>query len=107
MGRFVEDIEQNMSAVEYKEHQLFYNIEPWGELRADIRSAHEMQQIGNINRNPKTRRSPWKLTDFLMELGEMKGDIEKEEDPELRQQKLDDDISRVFGGFVKPKEKEE
>ena len=104
MGRFVEDIEQNMSVLEFMEWELFYSIEPFGELRADLRSAHEMQQQGNIHRNSKTKKAPWRLKDFIMSFGETKGNIEKEESTEARQKKIDDDINRVFSCFKKPEE---
>lgn len=93
-----------MTAVEFIEWKLFYNIEPFGELRADLRSAHEMQQQGNIHRNTKKRKAPYLLKDYMMEFGEVKGNILKEESVEARQEKLDNDISRVLGAFKKPKE---
>lgn len=100
----VSDIEENMTAVEFKEWMAFYDIEPFGELRADIRSAHQMQQLGNIHRNTKKRKAPFALKDFMMSFGEMKGNILKEDSIEARQEKLDNDISRVLGSFKKPKE---
>jgi hypothetical protein len=49
-------------------------IEPFGEWRADYRSAEIVTMIANVNRDPKKKRDPYKTTDFLVKFGERTAD---------------------------------
>jgi hypothetical protein len=46
----------------------YYQVEPFGEHRGDIRSAIVAQTVANVNR-PKGRK-PWTLDDFLPKYGQ-------------------------------------
>lgn len=63
LGRTVAELEEELSARELKEWMAFYSIEPWGEYRADVRSAMVSMLLYGAN---KGRNAP-KLTikDFM------------------------------------------
>jgi hypothetical protein len=52
-----------MTAREFTEWQAYYSLEPFGERRADYRTAQIVQMLANINRGPDTK--PFPLSDFL------------------------------------------
>lgn len=43
----------------------YYSVEPFGELRADIRHAALMALLANINRDATKRPEPWAIDEFL------------------------------------------
>ena len=51
------------SRVEFNEWQAFYAINPWGEPRADLRSAVVAHVIANVNRKKGARA--FKPKDFM------------------------------------------
>lgn len=53
---------REMSALEETYWVALYQLDPWGEHRADIRSAQIAQLLFNQNVKPDKRR---KLTDFM------------------------------------------
>mgnify|MGYP000940748974 FL=1 len=71
---------QRMSSRELSEWMAYYNIEPFGEERADLRSGIVASTIANVNRDPK-KGQPFKPTDF-MPLSEM---AEEDEEPEAQE----------------------
>ena len=54
VGRLLEEI----SSQELTEWQAFYNLEPFGEERADLRSAIVASTVANVNRNRKSKPVP-------------------------------------------------
>lgn len=47
---------------------MYYErLEPFGEERADLRSAQIAQLIAEPNRDPKRRSQPFKLSDFMFD----------------------------------------
>lgn len=56
-----------MTARQFIEWQVFYALDPFGELRADYRAASIVQMIANVNRG---KGAPYKLKDFLLKFGE-------------------------------------
>ena len=53
-------------------------IEPFGEWRADWRSAEIVTMLANVNRDSKKKKEPYKTTDFLTKFGEP---VEEERKP--------------------------
>jgi flagellar basal body rod protein FlgC len=43
----------------------FYQLEPFGEERDDLRSGIVASTIANANRNPKKRRRPFRPKEFM------------------------------------------
>ncbi len=50
---------------EFVEWQEYYEVEPWGEERADLRSGIVASVLANVHRDSKRRPSPYEPTDFM------------------------------------------
>lgn len=53
-----------MSSREFTEWLAYYELEPFGEQRADLRAALIASVIANAHRDPK--KKPYKAADFLL-----------------------------------------
>lgn len=65
---------RGISSKELSEWALYSELEPFGEKREDLRFAMLMMLIAEINRNPKKRKKPYKISDFLPDFS---GNFEK------------------------------
>lgn len=45
---------------------MYYEVEPFGEWRADVRTAQLAAILANTNRDPKKRASPYEIKDFML-----------------------------------------
>lgn len=54
-----------MSASEFLDWQVFFELEPFGELRDDLRAGTIAATIANIHRDKKKRRKPYSVRDFM------------------------------------------
>lgn len=63
----VRQAQQEISSREFTEWIAYNRIEPFGEKRADIRSAIVASVIANVNRDKKKKPSPFKTDDFMPE----------------------------------------
>jgi len=59
----VAECQKRMSVQEFFEWVAFYQLEPWGEVRADYRSAIVSTILANSNRAKNT--PPFKPLDFM------------------------------------------
>jgi hypothetical protein len=50
---------------ELSEWMVYYELEPFGEERADLRSGIVASTIANVNRDPKKQKKPYSPQDFL------------------------------------------
>lgn len=65
MGRLdVHQMLREMSAKQFREWEIYAELEPFSEKRADYRAASIVQMLANVNRSSK--RSPYKLEDFVL-----------------------------------------
>lgn len=72
-----------MPARELVEWAAFYELEPFGEWRADLRMAVLASLIANANRDPEKRPEPFTVDDFMLRFGESAtSDAEQERSPE-------------------------
>lgn len=55
---------------EFAEWIAYYGLEPLGDERADWHAALITSTLANIWRDPKKRRRPWPLEDFVLRFGE-------------------------------------
>lgn len=62
-----------MSAEEHGCWEALYRIEPWGDERADLHSAHIVSTLANIHRDTETAPNPFTLGDCLLRFGEESG----------------------------------
>lgn len=58
---------RRMSAAEIEEWRAYYDLEPFGEWRADLRHAHQMALQTNIHRDTKKHPKPFEAKDFMFE----------------------------------------
>lgn len=65
LGGTVAELQQRMGAAEFAAWWAFYQVEPFGELRADMRAAMGATLTANAHRNVKKKRKPFELSDFL------------------------------------------
>jgi hypothetical protein len=58
---------EEMSAEAWVLWQLYYDLDPWGEERADLRSGMIAAMIAETNRDKKKRRKPYTPKEFMPE----------------------------------------
>lgn len=66
----VREAQLKITSAEFSEWIAYHNIEPFGEERADIRSAIIALTIANVNRT--SRQPPLKIKDFMPKFGRPK-----------------------------------
>lgn len=54
-----------MSAQEYDDWWAYYQVEPFGEERGDLRAGIIASTLANIHRDPKRRPEGYKPLDFM------------------------------------------
>lgn len=64
LGRLPSELSETMLAAEEATFMAYYREDPWGDHRADIRSAQIVKKLHDINRGKGS--SERKLTDFLL-----------------------------------------
>lgn len=73
-GCTVAELQQRMGAGEFAAWLAFYQVEPFGEMRADLRAGMLATLTANAHRNVKKRRKPFEVGDFLFRFwGEERG----------------------------------
>lgn len=63
LGMSIRQVQQNVDSAEFSEWIAYCNIEPFGEERADLRSAIVASTIANCNR--KANKQAFKVSDFM------------------------------------------
>src|SRR5262245_18997374 len=66
MGRTVGELLDTCGYLELLDWRDYYILEPWGEWRADVRSAHVVATLANINRDTKKRSKPYSIDEFIL-----------------------------------------
>jgi len=61
----VAELQSRMSSREFAEWLAYYSLEPFGEVRADLRMATVAALIANANRNGQKRKEPYTPQDFM------------------------------------------
>lgn len=80
-----------MPARELTEWMAFYSVSPFGEERADVRAGIVAAVVANTHRNPKRRKKPYEVKDFMPKWGR------REDTRETLMQKMSM-IAAAFGG---------
>ena len=52
------------------EWTIYEQLEPFGDERADLRTAAVLQLLANIHRDRKKHSRPWPLADFVLRIGD-------------------------------------
>jgi len=66
LGRTVRELEITITENELVEWMAFYQIDPFGEWREDLRNAQLCALLAEINRDRKKKSSPYKIADFML-----------------------------------------
>lgn len=61
----VQELLTRVSAQELAEWLAYYELEPWGEWRADTRAGIVACTVANAHRNPKKQRKAYTPEDFM------------------------------------------
>ncbi len=61
----VRQAQMQISSAEFTEWQAFYELEPFGDIVADLRHGSATSVLANINRNPDARPEPFRAEDFI------------------------------------------
>lgn len=72
-GCTVAELQQRMGSAEFAAWLAFYQVEPFGELRGDMRAAMVATLTANAHRNAKKKRQPFELSDFLFQFWKSDG----------------------------------
>lgn len=80
-GCTVAELQQRMGSAEFAAWLAFYQVEPFGELRGDMRAAMIATLTANAHRNAKKKRQPFELSDFLFQFWKSDGQGAKGEPP--------------------------
>lgn len=65
----VDGMLEQMTPTQFFEWAAYFEMDPFGESRADLRSATIASLIANVNRDPK-KRKPYEVTDFMPKFGQ-------------------------------------
>lgn len=86
---------RHISSAEFTEWQAFYQIEPFGPEADSWRSAMLASILANVNRDPKKKREPYTIDDFMpgvpMTIEEKRADLKERISAAMR----------AFGGRTK------
>jgi hypothetical protein len=88
---------------QFNEWRTYWELEPWGEEREDMRNAHVVATLLNIFAR-KRHPSPWKMAEVLLHFG---GDEEVEAakaDPVAAREKIRRTMELLMLIFNKPKD---
>ena len=61
---------RSMTAKQFIGWWHYFQIDPFGEKRADYRAASIVTMIANVNRDPKQKAQPYQLEDFILKFGQ-------------------------------------
>lgn len=88
LGKSVRQAQLEISSAEFTEWQAFYQLEPFGDVVADLRHGVATSVLANINRNSEARKEPYKAEDFIH--WRDTGPSDDEAEPEL----IDDPVAQ-------------
>lgn len=93
----VEELLSRVSSRELTEWGLYYELEPFGEWRADLRMGIQTAaQVNSVPRNKKERHKAWKPEDFMPDF---ERDARKGPNQDVLFEKVKM-LSAVFGGTI-------
>lgn len=70
----------SISSRELTEWQAFYQLEPFGEERDDLRSGIVASTVANTARDPKQHREPFLPRDFMPKFGDEDEEVEVDQE---------------------------
>jgi hypothetical protein len=99
----VGELLERIDSRELSEWQIYFDMEPFGEERADLRAGIVAATIANVNRDAKRRKKPFRPQDFMPSFGKRVERAEApEEVPEMRRSRrllaIVENLNAAFGG---------
>lgn len=94
------ECQRRVSSREFAEWLAYERLEPFGPERDDLRAALVAAVIANVNRDPKKRRKPYEVSDFMPKF-DRGPEPERKSDGELLARV--EMLNAVFGGVDKRK----
>lgn len=61
----VRQTQMQISSAEFTEWQAFYQLEPFGDMIADLRHGVATSVLANVNRNSEAKPEPFRADDFI------------------------------------------
>jgi len=55
----------SMSSSQFAEWMAFYAVEPFGEIRQELRHGQHLSLMANINRDAEKKKEPFSAADFM------------------------------------------
>lgn len=65
LGKTVSELGQSLTYNEFRQWCTFYQIEPWGDYRADLRAAHIAAAVKNLHAATFNETQDWEPADFM------------------------------------------
>lgn len=91
-----------ISSRELSEWAAYYELEPWGEERADLRAGIVASTMANTARDPKKRQKPYRANEFMPQFAgadrESDGEDEDERPAWEGQLRYVEMLNAIFGG---------
>jgi hypothetical protein len=91
----VGELLSGISSRELSEWRAYYELEPFGEERSDLRSGTIAAVVANTARDPKKRRRPYKASDFMHRFDQEPGEERPRWEAQLA---LVEQLNVAFGG---------
>lgn len=64
IGRTPRELLASVTSDDITEMMAYSNLEPFGPLAEEFRSAQLCATLANVHRDPQSRREPWSVRDF-------------------------------------------
>jgi len=61
---------RGLTASQFLDWHHYDSLEPFGELRADYRTADIVTTLANIHRDRKRKKEPYRISDVVLKFGE-------------------------------------
>jgi hypothetical protein len=81
---------ERMSSKTFQEWQRYFNIEPFGEYRAELRHGQQMALTANMNRDSKQKPEPYTPWDFM-------NFTDRPPEPKLTDEEIEQHFTAIFG----------
>lgn len=88
MGRTLKELREVLSYAEFQEWCLYYQIEPWGESRADLRAGIVASTLANIYMDFRGVDEKYKPADFMPYLDKPEPELQPVIEQELTDEQL-------------------
>lgn len=89
MGKTLKQLYREIDSAELSEWEAYYNLEPWGQPKEDIRAGIVASTIANVNRGKETKAFTY--NDFIL-----KSKLEFEHEARHKQKQSSKQISSIL-----------